>query len=244
MPATSHTKQQHKTNRRKYSWREWFSLSPMGVRSSGPRKRRRHSVLSLGDMSSYDEWVASLAKKQRRTFVKNIPSVFDVAEPVLTVRTIPAAKLAWSVHFPIVVDHERRMYPNSWLLGFYFAAAIRFLVAKAMDGVIDEYVDRDGNVQAWAQTIAKGNTIRGMWFYQNEAVNKNFIWFHSLRTIVKRGFSSPDRQIKWVDIGPSGNKEIRKVKAEYGFVDTGEWGTEELACYDGNFIALPDASIL
>ena len=50
-------------------------------------------------------------------------------------------------------------------------------------------------------TVVKGDTLRGMWFYQTELASssKMFLWFGSLRTAVARAIAIDG--CKWVDLG-------------------------------------------
>ena len=45
-----------------------------------------------------------------------------------------------------------------------FVSFLRFYVASNMCGTIDEFIDGDGTLLAWTQTIVYGNTLRAMWY--------------------------------------------------------------------------------
>ena len=83
-----------------------------------------------------------------------------------------------------------------------------------------------------------------MWFYQDtEAKGKSLIWFHGLQVAVRRALhvtkSRPDAPVSWVDLGPSGNKNVSELKERYGFKSTVEWGSELCASYNGEFRDVP-----
>ena len=46
-----------------------------------------------------------------------------------------------------------------------FATGLRFIVARSMCGVLDEYRSH-GMLVGWSHTVIKGDTLREMWFYQ------------------------------------------------------------------------------
>ena len=77
-------------------------------------------------------------------------------------------------------------------------------------------------VIAWSHTVIKGNTLRGMWFYQRP--QKLRIWFHALRTAVARAAAQED--VQWVDLGPSADERVTSVKDAYGFESTLEWAEQ------------------
>lgn len=139
-----------------------------------------------------------------------------------------------------------------------------------MLGQIDEFV-LDGTVVAWFHIIAKGDTVRGQWFYQKNSVTKRFLWFHCVLKTISRAFSttvgqplsglpareeqvpigilpspvkeqsvSHLRQIKWIDLGPSNNDAVRKIKSKLGFSHSNDWSTQ--CDYSGAFHDLPVAT--
>lgn len=221
-------------------WREKWSLGPLGVRSHG-RMKKHHAILDLKDIDTWEDWAATLKKSKRGTLTKQVPKLFDCPEPELTVRTIQARELTWSRHFWIVREHQCRVY-SPWK--GYIVAVVRFLVATLMTGVVDEYLDSKGVVHAWSHSIALGDTIRGMWFYQNVDMSKKLIWFHSLKIAVQRATylskQNPENPVLYVDVGPSLSAAVRKTKEDYGFVYRKDWGPGgKCATYHGYFRKLP-----
>ena len=69
-----------------------------------------------------------------------------------------------------------------------FATGIRFIVARSMCGVLDEYRSH-GMLVGWSHTVIKGDTLREMWFYQSEIAveRKMYLWHGAIRNAVKRG---------------------------------------------------------
>ena len=90
----------------------------------------------------------------------------------------------------------------------------------------------------WSQSLAKGDTIRAMWFYQNSlARNKGlYIWFDTLRAAIVRTNITPG--LEWLDLGPSYSEASREVKVKYEFRDVDTWKSE---CNYGKsgFVKLP-----
>ena len=50
-------------------------------------------------------------------------------------------------------------------------------------GEIREYRDADGRVLAFAHEATKGRVMRGQWFYATDAAAKDYVWFHSVRSL-------------------------------------------------------------
>jgi hypothetical protein len=78
-------------------------------------------------------------------------------------------------HLAVAVDHELRAMESRFLAPI--AAFFRVLVAFLMVGEVEEYrdVSSGGRLVAWSQTVCKGKTARGQWFYQRTEWSKNMI---------------------------------------------------------------------
>lgn len=215
-----------------------FSKGPMGIRSSKKHPRRAHAIATVGEAASVREWASSLSRSCRSTVNKQIDKAY--AKFGVRVNSIEPADMGWE-HFWVVYSHEYKAYSNR--ARAFLGALGRFLVAKMMTGVVDEYriappetetEEEPKEVAAalafskpiligWSQTVVKGDTLRGMWFYQTELASssKMFLWFGSLRTAVARAIAIDG--CKWVDLGPSANERVSGVKAKYGFEITKRW---------------------
>lgn len=222
--------------------RRGFSKGPMGIRSSKKNPRRAHALASVGsDALTVKDWVAPLSRSCRSTINKQIDKAY--AKFGVEVHSISPSEMGWD-HFWVVYSHEYKAYANR--ARAFFGALGRFLVAKMMTGVVDEYrispplqpsslrPQQPGmppteaskstkRLIGWSQTVIKGDTLRGMWFYQSEfaSSSKMFLWFGSLRAAVARAIAVDG--CKWVDLGPSANERVSTVKAKYGFEITKRW---------------------
>ncbi|GAB5354848.1 hypothetical protein AAMO2058_000154600 [Amorphochlora amoebiformis] len=210
--------------------REWISGYPLGYKLKG-RKLRSHSLLTVKD-GTYNEFVRTLARSARYTLNKQVDKV--LARANVTVKTVKACGLSWE-HFGVILSHERRSY------GAFKAAVVsslRFLSSAIMTGFRDEY-RVDGKLVAYSQFIVKGSTLRAMWFYQCQDYARCLIWFHTLRTNVKRGFEL--KSVHVVDAGPSGNKDIKALKTKFGFSTIKQWKQE--CDYEGLFVRVLPPSL-
>ena len=91
-----------------------------------------------------------------------------------------------------------------------------------MAGSIREYRDTETDtVIGFAHEVAKGRTSRGQWFYCDDDAAKRYVWFHSVRDLVKR--SIDDDRIDVVDLGPSGSDAFTELKEKYGFKSITDW---------------------
>jgi hypothetical protein len=99
-----------------------------------------------------------------------------------------------------------------------------------MTGDIYEYRDSNGRVVAIAHEVHKGSVIRGQWFYASDWAAKNYVWFHSVYSLVQRAI---EERIPIVDLGPSGSDSFSELKSKYGFVNVGDW--TRVADYTGPF---------
>ena len=64
------------------------------------------------------------------------------------------------------------------------------------------------------QSIAKGKTLRGMWYYCRPRYEKSCIWFFTARKNVERSLKLG---MHHVDVGPSDNEKVSDLKKKYGF---------------------------
>lgn len=113
------------------------------------------------------------------------------------------------------------------MVSFEFAAQMCIAV---MCGSLDEYWTNPPEPElpklvAISHSIAKGNTLRGMWFYQREEYSRKGIWFHTIQLAVQRAVKLAE--VNHVDIGPSKDgSDIAKVKEDYGFKMIDTWAEE------------------
>jgi hypothetical protein len=241
--------------------REKISWGPMGL-TRAPHKRRPRNALDTAPFATWQAWAKSLPRSQRSTLSSQIDQaakrrgfVLLSAGPAHRALLSPAhVVVAISHQLRLVTQEAGRMAGGSWL---EFVAAglrlvvcaplavlrgsLRWLVAAIMLGEVDEWRrEADGALLAWAVTIVKGDTLRGMWFYTSEP--QAMIYFAALRLNVARAVAM--NGVRWVDAGPSrgaAGQRVASLKAAYGFGVVREWGLPGQPCnYDGAFVsALP-----
>lgn len=200
--------------------RAYFSQYPLGLKG---KSKKSHAIREVSDKDPSLAWAVYLATLNggaRATMQKKISKAFTANG--VTVKSVTPSKLAFR-HFLIILAHERSMYILPKAL---FAAWARFCSARMMVGVVDEYyiTEQDELVLvAWNQLIAKGDSIRGMWFYQSEVARSRglCIWFDSIRSAIFRASMMPG--IKYVDLGPSTSAASKESKVSYGFEDCATW---------------------
>eukprot|EP00567_Pseudictyota_dubia_P007248 CAMPEP_0197434450 /NCGR_PEP_ID=MMETSP1175-20131217/2176_1 /TAXON_ID=1003142 /ORGANISM="Triceratium dubium, Strain CCMP147" /LENGTH=67 /DNA_ID=CAMNT_0042963171 /DNA_START=718 /DNA_END=921 /DNA_ORIENTATION=+ len=61
----------------------------------------------------------------------------------------------------------------------------RFMGTTRMAGEIQEYRDESGRVIAFAHEVRKGRVMRGQWFYATDEAAKSYVWFHSVKDLVR-----------------------------------------------------------
>ena len=165
------------------SYKQWFTKMPMGLTKRRRRRKRAHYVLTdikRKFRNDEMEWINSIPSRSARTTLrKQITSTFLKRQ--ITRRTGSSLGLR---HFWVLYQHERAAYGT---LKGLFVSLLRFYVASNMLGVVDEFIDRDGNLLAWTQTVVYGNTLRAMWFYKHSwRAKSSYVWFASLRLSVLR----------------------------------------------------------
>ena len=211
--------------------REQASLGAMGAAQwTGQWKTRPHALLDVTDYKSVDEWQQSLPRGCKRTLKKALEQNFTVtAFPIYPDQPAPHSSLA---HFRCVVEHEVRLlsYSGDSFFDALAEAVNRYSGTTRMTGEIREY-RLDGKVIAFAHEVRKGSTIRGQWFYGNDLSSTSFVWFHSVRDLVKRAIEEDG--VNMVDLGPSGSDAFSELKQRYGFISVDDWPA--VANYMGPF---------
>ena len=209
----------------------------MGLGSKRVRKPFRHSILDLSSLDGIESYLKQTGSHGvRNTMLVQIDRTM-VANHIIT-NTVTNLTPSWR-HFVVIFHHERGLYSTSRAL---LQAVLRFLSLSLMVGTIDEYycAPPNGSPQlvAFASTIVKGNTLRGMWFYQRPSYGRCMIWFHTVRTALQRGFRMG---LRHVDLGPSVDSRVAAIKSRFGFEYSSDWQT--VCDYSGAFrYDIPPAS--
>ena len=259
--------------------REISSLGAMGAAQwTGNFKTRPHALLDISNFTCVDDWVQTLPRGCKRTLKRALKlqqeGNWTVAhKPIVGQQPAPHSALA---HFRCVIAHEVRLltYNEQDVQGFLDALAegvSRYMGTTRMAGDIYEYRRReeepndhdendtktnanigkgDGTVIAIAHEVRKGQVIRGQWFYANEYASQNYVWFHSVYSLVDRAIRENQKQeqenekengsnkvgsnrIAVVDLGPSGSDSFSQLKNKYGFRSVDDW--TRAADYRGPF---------
>ena len=98
-------------------------------------------------------------------------------------------------------------------------------------GCLIEYYTAQRELVAFQQPVLIGNVFRAMWFYQSTAHKKSSIWFHAVRFAIDRVIS--DQRLRYVDLGPSYNDSVKKMKAKFLFEPMTDW--RDVCDYSGDF---------
>jgi hypothetical protein len=227
--------------------RESASLGAMGAAQwTGQWQTRPHALLVLSDQwTSIGDWERTLARGCRRTLQRAVAAEqtnYTVhSQPIRPHQPAPHSTFQ---HFRCVVQHEVRLLSTMYGLesqeedvSLFFdslgEAISRYMGTTRMTGLIREYRDRTtGDVLAFAHEVRKGRTVRGQWFYATDAASQQYVWFHSVRSLIERALEDRD-EIACVDLGPSGSDDFSVLKAKYGFESVDDWPA--VADYHGPF---------
>ncbi len=175
--------------------------------------------------AAFQRYMSTLGRSARTTLAKQVDRAITKAR--IRVCTVRAAGLSLE-HFSVIFSHERRALG---LVRGLFVSLIRWVAAAAMTGFRDEY-RVDGRLVAFSHFIIKGRYMRAMWFYQETPVSRCMIWFHALRSNVRRACHLDHVSI--VDAGPSFNDVVKRVKTKFGFESVLGW---KLRCdFSGKYL--------
>lgn len=182
---------------------------------------KKHSILKMESIYSFDDYLSRLnSRSVSTTFRSQIDRVF--AKDSISTKTSSRCSFE---QFLVILGHERQVYKNNTKA--VLVSLVRFLCVVCMVGSFDEYY-HDGKLIAFSSTIVKGNTLRAMWFYQLPEFNHCQIWFHSVRSSVRRAILM---KLSSIDLGPSTSENLSDLKSKFGFEYCDSW----LQLYDGPF---------
>ena len=191
--------------------RERASLGAMGAAQwMGQWKTRPHALLDISNYTSIQDWEKSLPRGCKRTIQRAVlaeqANFTVVSQPIR--HNHPAPHSTYE-HFKCVVQHEVRLLSNMYgtpygsedddsnsddeydkvsvMLNALSEAISRYMGTTQMTGLIREYRCRTSQeVIAFAHEVRKGQTIRGQWFYATDTAAKQYVWFHSVRSLIER----------------------------------------------------------
>ena len=212
--------------------RERGCLGAMGAGQwTGQWRTRPHALLDVRNLTCVEDWVKTLPRGARRTLAKADAQNFTVvALPITGMEPAPHSTLA---HFRCVIEHEVRLLatsPDDFFEALQHGIG-RYQNCITQGGEIREYRDEQGRVLAFAQEVTKGKVMRGQWFYSTDAGAKRFVWFHSVKEMVRRSIEDPE--VNHADLGPSGSDSFSQLKEKYGFASVADW--HKVADYRGPF---------
>ncbi|GMH86123.1 hypothetical protein TrST_g2016 [Triparma strigata] len=213
---------------------ESFSKIPLGLSN---RKKKAHSILNLSSLNNLapDEFVVQYTKlvgsrSVKQTMKSQMPK--KIVEAGIMAKTVGETRRFLGIeHFRVVIDHEGSIYPFWKAL---LISMLRFFTAKVMLGTLDEFRDAEtGELLCWTSTIVKGDTLRGMWFYQSQRAKRDrlYLWHASLMVSICR--VGMMEGVKWCDTGPSVGEGTKEMKLKFGFDSKESW--RDLCDYDGEF---------
>ena len=189
--------------------RERASLGAMGAAQwMGQWKTRPHALLDISNYTCIQNWEKTLPRGCKRTIQRAVLAeqlnFTVISKPIR--HNHPAPHSTYE-HFKCVVQHEVRLLSNMYsiedvsddidddydkvsvLLNALSEAISRYMGTTQMTGLIREYRHADphnNEVIAFAHEVRKGQTIRGQWFYATDTAAKQYVWFHSVRSLIER----------------------------------------------------------
>ena len=142
-----------------------FSLGPLGLRGRGAKT---HAITNVSEFGTAEEWAKSLASRScRSTLLKQVPKAATAWQ--LNITSIHPREMG-PEHLGVILAHEERVLGGVASCKASLKSNARFAVARGMVGIIDEYRDgASGVLLAWCHCIVRGNTLRSMWFYSDNA---------------------------------------------------------------------------
>lgn len=191
------------------------------------RRQLEHAVGNLQPHKTVDCWIKSLPRSAKVT-LKRVQRVVEEQHSI-KVECVGSAQdiLGWE-HWLVCVDHEVRATSWGYFSGL-LVGSLRFIAGAVTEGHIDEF-RINGRLVAWSSMMAKGKTMRNMWFYQRTEACKCLLWFYTVRLAVERCL---DMELNHLDLGPSHKEDVRELKAKYGFQSTLHWN-QDTACPDSD----------
>lgn len=220
--------------------RESASMGAMGAAQwTGRWMTRPHSLLDVRNYTSVDDWIRTLPRGCKRTLKRATPEAQNFSVASRPIRGGSAAPHSSYAHFRCVVQHEVRLIWNKYgastgaFVNALAEAISRYMGTTRMAGCVREYRDAGtGRVIGFAHEVTKGRTMRGQWFYCDDDAATRYVWFHSVRDLVRRAIE--DDGVDVVDLGPSGSDAFTELKQRYGFESVVDWPA--VADYSGDFV--------
>ena len=217
--------------------RKKISIYPLGLKNKSNRKRKGHSIIDVSKFQDIDEYMSSLCRSAKRNLEgidKNFKnhSILHVAKNEDWTFTLD--------HLRVIYEHQLRNHKQN-KLKVILKTIVRMGGINITSGCVDEYYQinaKNGHKKliAFSQPVIKGNTYRAMWFYQLSEYKRCSIWFHSLMLAMNHVMK--DKRLRYIDMGPSYNENVKNHKAKYGLAHTENW--IEICDYSGGIRSLLD----
>jgi hypothetical protein len=255
--------------------REQYSLGAMGAGQwRGQYRTRPHALLTITNMTCITDWEQRtiVSRGCKRTIQRAIQNIQQqnytvVSKPISA--QCPAPHSTYQ-HFKCVVQHEVRLLSSMYgdqnedntenddgddeidigiFVNALSEAISRYIGTTQMTGLIREYRNADNEVIAFAHEIRKGQTIRGQWFYATNVAAKQYVWFHSVRSIIERAIeenqklshntysstnnstsSTATTNVGWTSLFPTlFNTDTATTPTKITTVDLGPSGSDEFS---------------
>eukprot|EP01084_Bolivina_argentea_P114507 203828_1 len=218
--------------------RKRMSMGALGLKNNPARKKKNHSIIDMNKYKDKNDYIKSLGRSAK-TSIKNCEKKFKKNSIAYVIKDQHVWKFTLN-HMKIIYEHQARNTTN--IIKLIFKTLIRSMAVNMTIGcLIEYYVVNPNNNQheliAFQQPIIKGNVYRAMWFYQKSKYSKSSIWFHALKYAVNHVVN--DETLRYIDLGPSYNKQVQNLKTKFGFEHSNEW--REICSYSGDFRSLLSA---
>ncbi|KAK3239645.1 hypothetical protein CYMTET_50438 [Cymbomonas tetramitiformis] len=218
------------------SIRESIALGPLGLSA---KRAKPHGLLRVSEFATWQDYTKTLKRSCTQTLDTVDKKLQNSSITMITRKSEVSYALANALDImKVIFSHERRVYP----LGKAISAAItRWFGTACLLGTLDMYYSHSQGKRVlvgFSHTVVKGDTLRGMWFYQKAEYSRCGIWFHSIKTAVERGIRL--QEVNFVDVGPSYNGGVADMKEKYGFQNSSNW--REMCQYDGPYLEIVPAS--
>ena len=220
-----------------YNYRKKLNVHPLGLKNKpGKKAPKHHSILDVDKYKNMNNYTKSLGRSAK-TSIKRCEKIFEKNSIVFIVKN-ENWKFTLS-HMKVIYSHQARNEEN--ILKLMLKTVIRSFAVNFTIGCLLEYYyvnteNGEKELIAFQQPIIKGNTFRAMWFYQKTKYCKSSIWFHALKYAVNR--VTNDNTLRYIDLGPSYNDQVRDLKTKFGFEHIGNW--RDICDYSGDFRSLLD----
>lgn len=178
---------------------------PLGLRGS----RLAHGLMM--DLSDVEE--KNLVSSLKRSTLRNTLRKHNV-----TIHDVYAIR--WYHVVKVIYDHERRVFGRAAAIPVALLRIAALYGSTRIQSHLNEF-RVGGQVVALTQSVIRGQTIRGLWFYQLEEFSRCSLYFVTVRMAIDRARALG---LRFVDCGPSPeNQRAAKERLGFKFVPPEQW---------------------